>query len=231
MLDWIFNNFSNRIRSLNQPWLTKEKLAQYAEACSYSGSLYPNIVGFIDGTCRPICRPKKQQELYYSGYYKEHLVKYQGLMLPNGLLARVDGPYIGKRHDSAIIHSSKIISEMEEIFVNADGTWFSLYGDSGYANQKFVKVGFKNRAKLSDAQKKFNTDMSALRVSVEYGFGKIIQLFAFLDFKKNQKLLMQDIKKQYIVGGILANCHTCLNGSQVSRYFSCNPPTLEEYLQ
>jgi hypothetical protein len=66
--------------------------------------------------------------------------------------------------------------------------------------------------------------MSSLRVSVEYGFGKIIQLFAFLDFKKNQKLYMQNIKEQYVVAAILANCHTCLRRSQVSTFFCCNPP-------
>jgi hypothetical protein len=65
---------------------------------------------------------------------------------------------------------------------------------------------------------------------VEYGFGKIIQLFALLDFKKNQKLYMQGIKEHYVVAAILASCHTCLRRSQVSTFFCCNPPDLELYL-
>ena len=151
-------------------------------------------------------------------------------MFPNGLIGRLDGPFKGRRHDSAIIHLSKVIPDMERNFVNTDGTWFALYGDAGYANQKFVKVGYKNHKKLSPDQHRFNSDMSTLRISVEYGFGKLISLFAYLDFQKNQKLFLQPLKQQYFVAAILTNIHTCMHGSQVSKYFSCDPPTLEEYL-
>lgn len=196
-----------------------------------AGSPYPNIVGFIDGTARGICRPSQNQKLQYSGYKKSHVLKYQSVVMPNGMIVRLDGPFNGRRHDSAILQLSNLLQECEETLVVSHEKFFAFYGDPGYANQKFVKVGFKNsRAILTDRQKQFNRDMSALRVHVEYGFGKIIQLFAFLDFKKNQKLLLQPVKLQYIVAGILTNCHTCLNGSQVSDYFSCSPPTLEEYL-
>ncbi len=73
--------------------------------------------------------------------------------------------------------------------------------------------------------------MSSLRISVEYGFGKILQYFAFLDFKKNQKLLLQPLKEMYIVAAVFANCLTCFHGSQVSDCFGCPPPTMENYLQ
>ena len=52
---------------------------------------------------------------------------------------------------------------------------------------------------------------------MEWGFGKISQLFAYLDFKKNLKLL-------------LINCHTCLYGSVTSSFFNVEPPSLEVYL-
>jgi len=65
-----------------------------------------------------------------------------------------------------------------------DERMFIIYGDPGYTNQKFVRVGYKNYNVLSERQKLFNSDMSALRVSVEYGFGRITQQFAFVDFKK-----------------------------------------------
>lgn len=72
--------------------------------------------------------------------------------------------------------------------------------------------------------------MSALRQSVEWGFGKVINEFAFLDFKKNQKLLLQDVGTMYRTAVILTNCHTCLYGSQTAQYFEVNPPLLENYL-
>jgi len=156
-------------------------------------------------------------------------MKYQSVVTPNGIMLRLDGPFNGRRHDSAIVHFSSLIEDCS-INLESNGKSYAIYGDSGYANQKYIKVGYKNRKRLTQAQKTFNSDMSALRVSVEYGFGKVITLFAFCDFKKNQKLLLQDLKRQYQAAAILTNCHTCLNGSQVSDYFNCSPPTLEEYL-
>jgi hypothetical protein len=79
-------------------------------------------------------------------------------------------------------------------------------------------------------QKEFNKNMSNVCVSVEWGFGKIAQYFAFLDFKENQKILLQPIAKYYLVGRLLTNCHTCLYGSQTSSYFDVQPPSLETYL-
>ncbi len=198
---------------------------------STAGCAYPNIIGFIDGTARPICRPSRDQNLQYSGYKKTHVLKYQSIVMPNGIIVRLDGPFNGRRHDSAILHLSHLLRECRQRLVVSQEKWYCFYGDPGYANQKFIKVGYKQRqANLSEKQKQFNKEMSALRVHVEYGFGKIIKLFAFLDFKKNQKLLLQPVKLQYMVAAILSNCHTCLNGSQISDYFSCYPPTLEEYI-
>ncbi|XP_021953483.1 uncharacterized protein LOC110850356 isoform X1 [Folsomia candida] len=233
MTEYIHGQFSHLLRSLNShEWLTPMKLQEFADTLVNSGCAYPNVVGFIDGTARPICRPSINQRQVYSGYYKTHTLKYQSIMLPNGIIGRLDGPFNGRRHDSAILGLSGLIEELERKFVQNDGSWYTLYGDPGYANQKFIKIGYKNNSRnpLTIQQKNFNRDMSALRVHVEYGFGKVIQLFVFLDYKKNQKLLLQCLRKQYDVAVILSNCHTCLRGSQVTKYFGCAPPELEEYL-
>jgi hypothetical protein len=167
----------------------------------------------------------------YSGYKKQHVVKYQSVVLPNGLIGRLDGPFIGRRHDAAILGLSTLKQELAATFGNAGGTNYALYGDTGYSNSKYIKVGYKNCRTLTPQQRTFNMDMSALRVSVEYGFGKVIQMFAFLDFKKNQKVYLQQLKQQYYVAVILVNCQVCMRGSQVSEYFYCDPPTIEQYLQ
>ena len=72
--------------------------------------------------------------------------------------------------------------------------------------------------------------MSSLGECVEWGFGKILTLWAFLDFKKNLKLMLQPIAKYYVIGALLTNCHTCLYSSETSDYFGLQPPRLEEYL-
>lgn len=196
-----------------------------------SGCPYPNIIGYIDGTARPICRPKYNQRHMYSGYKKGHVLKYQSIVLTNGLIGRLDGPYIGRRHDAAILHLSKIMDEMKTFLINQDGTWFAVYGDPGYSNQKFIKVGYKNHARLNEKQKDFNAMMSALRVSVEYGFGKIVQQFAFLDFKKTQRMYLSPLKEMYIVAALLVNCQSCLKRrNQMSDIFASDIPTIEAYL-
>ena len=83
---------------------------------------------------------------------------------------------------------------------------------------------------LTPAQQEFNKNMSAVRVTVEWAFGKILQYFPYLDFKKNQKVLLQPIGKYYLVGTPLTNCHTCLYGSPTDTFFHLDLPSLETYL-
>ena len=72
--------------------------------------------------------------------------------------------------------------------------------------------------------------LSRSRITAEWGFGKIVNLWGFIDSKKNNKLFFQPLGTYYRVMGFLTNCHTTLYGSQTSTYFDCKPPTLSEYL-
>lgn len=111
----------------------------------------------------------------------------------------------------------------------ADGTPLLIYGDPAYPRSRHLRSPFKG-AILTNDEQEFNRQMSSVRQSVEWGFGKIIQYFAFVDFKKNQKVLLQPVGKQYIVSAILTNLHTCLNGSPTGNTFGVNPPSVQEYL-
>ena len=73
--------------------------------------------------------------------------------------------------------------------------------------------------------------MSALRQSVEYGFNTIIQQFAFLDFKKSQKMYLSSVKEMYYVAAFLVNCQKCIRGRNcITDIFDSYAPTLEDYL-
>lgn len=72
--------------------------------------------------------------------------------------------------------------------------------------------------------------MSPVRECVEWQFGKVVALWAFLDYKKNLKLELQQIGLYYFCGVLFTNCHTCLYGSQTSDYFGVAPPSIELYL-
>jgi len=68
-----------------------------SEAGSYGKVPYKHIVGFIDGLVVDISRPYSQnQEAYFNGNEKTHLFHYLALLLPNGIMTAMYGPYIGE---------------------------------------------------------------------------------------------------------------------------------------
>lgn len=148
-------------------------------------------------------------------------------MLPNGIIGNLFGPVNGRRHDGHVLAKSGLLDKLEHKFQGFQSPPY-MYSDTGYLLRKFLIVPFKGA--VDRRQNMVNKQMTKLRVTVEWGFAKIIQLFPFLDFKKNLKVYKQEVGDYYKVGAILINCHTCLYGSQVCDYFECNPPELEQYL-
>ena len=129
-----------------------------------------------------------------------------------------------------MLGESQLLPHLEEHMNDGNGNPYCLYGDPAYPLRPHLMAPFRGVAPNSD-QFKFNTSMSHVRTSVEWAFGKFINNFAFLDFKKNQKILLQPVGKFYIVGALLTNCHTCLYSCQTSEYFGIDPPNLETYLE
>ena len=80
-----------------------------------------------------------------------------------------------------------------------NGEPYVIYGDPAYGITRHIIAPFRG-AHLTDEQEEFNARMSNVRECVEWGFGKIVQQFAYLDFKKNLKILLQPVAKFYIVG-------------------------------
>ena len=109
------------------------------------------------------------------------------------------------------------------------GEPYVLYGDPAYGLSRNI-IGPFCGAHIADDEQAFNTEMSQVRTCVGWGFGKICLKFAYLDLKKNLKVLLQPVGKYYLVPSISINCHTCLYGSQTSTFFDLDPPSLETYL-
>ena len=149
-------------------------------------------------------------------------------MTPNGLIAHLYGPVEGRRHDAFMLNTSGLLPLLQQL-VKPNGEPYVLYGDPAYGLTQNILAPFKG-ARITANEQAFNKKMSKVRISVEWGFGKIMQYFAYLDFKKNQKVLLQPVGKYYAVACVLINCNTCLYGSLTSKYFGLNPPSLETYL-
>lgn len=127
-----------------------------------------------------------------------------------------------------MLRDTNLYTELMEIAVHGSTTYV-IYGDPAYPMSELILKPYCSRI-LTPEQVAFNRAMSSVRQAVEWEFGKVIIEFAFLDFRKNQKLLLQHVGQMYKVGVILTNCHTCLYGNQTGTYFNIVPPTLEQYL-
>ncbi|KAJ8915379.1 hypothetical protein NQ315_008266 [Exocentrus adspersus] len=226
----INDNFRHLLEDLrNLQWLNRDRLRMYAEAVTNKGAAVQNCWGFIDGTARAICRPTENQENFYSGHKHFHCIKFQSVVCPDGITVSAIGAFPGRRHDAGILRESGLYNQLEENMQFPDGTTYVLYGDQAYGIRELLMCPFPGRG-VNEAQQNFNVSMSTVRQAVEWSFQKIIMLFAFVDFKKNQKLLLQDVEEMYKTATLLTNCHTCLYGSQSSQFFYMEPVALERYL-
>jgi nuclease HARBI1 len=88
----------------------------------------------------------------------------------------------------------------------------------------------RNEFPVTEGEQMLNYRMSQVRVTVEWQFGQIIRLWAYVDFKKNMRVLVQPVGAYYLLACILSNAHCCLYGNEVSQYFDLDPPDLLDYL-
>ncbi len=228
MLADVHHHFSYLISDVNQPWMDHE---HYCAAVSRRGAPVDNIYGFIDGTLRQICRPGQKQREMFSGHKRRHGLKFQHVMLPNGIVCHSFGPFPGSRHDASMYGMSQLDVQLAAV-KGSDGRQLAIYGDAAYPVRPWLFAPFPEHNAHFNAQKKaFNVAMSPIRTAVEWGFGKLTTYFAFVNFYANLKLHLQPLGHYFQVATLMANCHTCCYGSEVSTYFGILPLSLKNYLQ
>ena len=59
------------------------------------GAASDNWWGLVDGTVRPISRPKQHQRAVYNGHKRVHALKFQSVVALNVLIANRFGPVEG----------------------------------------------------------------------------------------------------------------------------------------
>ena len=90
------------------------------------------IVLDLDGTVRDISRPGVNQKTVYNGHKKVHALKFQSVVLPNGIIALMYGPVEGKRHDCSMLRMSDLLTKLSLNAWDTNGNPLSLYGDPAY---------------------------------------------------------------------------------------------------
>ena len=133
-----------------------------------------------------------------------------------------------KRHDAGMLARSGLLNLLENHSFSTDGKPLCLYWDPAYPLRIHLQSPFRAQ-QLTPAMAEFNRSMSAVRVSVEWLFGNVINYLKFLDFKKDLKIGLSAVGKIYIVCARLQNAITCLYGNNTSKYFQLHPPEINEY--
>lgn len=219
-------------RYLHDVGIWAHRMPYYAERISSKlDFLMGNIWGFIDGTIRRVRRPIRFQRQVYTGYRRCHALKFQSVITPDGFIAHLAGPFMGRDHDSRILAESLLLEALQDLMPldGSGGPIFALYSDLAYPFSNWLMKGFVNPPRGS-LQARFNTLMSSCRVAVEWGFKNILQLWQFLDFHRSAMILKMPVGQYFANAAFLTNLHTCDYGNQISEYFVCAPLSLDQYL-
>ena len=101
-----------------------------------------NAWDFIDGTVRPISRPRIHQRIVYNGHKRQHALKYQSITTPNGMIANLYGPIEGKRHDAKMMRISGLMPIIENYPLGLQHERPCINGDPAYSLKKQPSRGF-----------------------------------------------------------------------------------------
>ena len=107
------------------------------------------------------------QRVCYNGHKRVHAVKFQSVVIPNGLIANLYGPMEGRRHDCALLRASGLIEQFEvRQLYDRQGLPFCLYGDPAYPLRPYLLCPFRG-AIITVEEEHFNSMMSSVRECVE----------------------------------------------------------------
>ncbi|MDX1903259.1 MAG: transposase family protein [Thermonemataceae bacterium] len=221
------------IQYLSNPNIWHHKMPYYALVISNKiNGMFDNIWGYIDGTVRKTCRPMHFQQVLYTRYKRCHAIKFQSVVTPDGYVACLAGPFVGRRHDSRMLRESQLVEQLEALMPEdgSNGTVYTLYGDLAYPQSAYIFGGFVAPDRNSP-EARFNQAMSRIRIAVEWGFATILRRWTHLDFTRSMKLFEQPIAQQFINCAFLVNLQNCFYGGATNVYFDCNVMSLQVYLQ
>lgn len=168
VLRHVDQNFCDVLQRWDVPWLDEQAFHLFAGAISAKGGVMPGCFGFIDGTARPIARPKRHQRHCNSGLKRQHCLKWQSIVTPNGLICNLYGGHKGSMHGSLLLRTSEPAERLQEKLSLFESKNFFIYGDSGSGLAPFVKKPFLRAKVIADQRKgDIYRAMSRVRESVE----------------------------------------------------------------
>ena len=132
---------------------------------------FSDVVAIVDATEQPVQRPKDNdgQKIYYSGKKKQHTLKKQIIVTPDGETIHVSKTEPGYKSDK------KIFDENDAGDMDDDDAYMGDKGYQGIQQDHYAILPDKKPKgkELSVEQKARNKRISKVRLVVEHTFGKI----------------------------------------------------------
>jgi len=176
------------------------------------------------------------QKCVYGGHHHIHGVKYEAVVLPNGLSMSFQGPFASRRQDRFVTSFTKLNDNFEAAqrqFLNEEGIapdeqrLHCAYGDRIYVNGSVIR---RAHFAPSDKEKAENTVMNKMRTSVEHYFG--LEKETLFNLLHQPLDILRELNRFIpLVGCILTNAYTCLNANQLSVRYNMMPPSIEEWFE
>ena len=163
-------------------------LTHYADALHVHGAPTHTIIGFIDCMIVQTCCPSVSEKLVYTGYKKFHRMKFQAIMVLNGMIAHLDGPYHAPQNDAGVLLESGLLGCMCTHAIQPglvegnppERQYFWLYRDSVYAMSGVLVSPHTRVGVLTAVEWAWNMAMGGVHISAEHAFRIVLQEWPFL---------------------------------------------------
>jgi len=155
------------------------------------------------------------------------------MLAPDGLFVSLTGPFPGIYNDKKKLQATDLLGKLEEL-EELLGEDYKVLGDAGFdfdPDPKYKLIRNLPGGGSTENQRKYCKSLAKIRIAVEWPFGHTLANFPYLRAKAKMKR-RSNCAKFYKVCAFLHNCYLCTGYEhrQVSTFFNCQPPTLEEYL-
>jgi IS5 family transposase len=135
---------------------------------------FPAVQLIVDAKEQPFRRPDgwDNQKAFYSGKKKQHTVKYQVGVTPEGRVGSVSVSVPGSVHDLTLLRGSGLLDRLEEgAGVMTDKAYVGVT-EGRPALQVEIPIKRPRKGELSASQKGYNRRVSRRRVKVEHVFAQ-----------------------------------------------------------
>jgi hypothetical protein len=125
-----------------------------------------------------------------------------------------------------MVGASRLVERVAEIPALAG---YYIYGDKGYRSRGCLLAPFLG-INLTQEESDMNTRLGSVRVSVEWYFAIVANLWQACTFRHRQRIYLSACGPQFRVAILLTNARACIDGhNQIASVFGLTPPPLETY--